>query len=116
MKGTNPMDIISYIFYKGLIFTGLKRWGDAIKEFKLVLQYPSQCSHLVHAESYKKLILLTLMQIADGKIPISAGQTLLSSIVPKDTNANLKYKLESSFQLYTALFNAFINKSKPELF
>jgi hypothetical protein len=30
-KGTSPMDILSYIYYKGLIYTGLKRYDEAIE-------------------------------------------------------------------------------------
>lgn len=55
------MDVISYLYYKGLIYTGLKRYSEAIEQFTLVLSYPSQCIHKVHTESYKKLILLNLI-------------------------------------------------------
>jgi hypothetical protein len=29
-KNTSPMDILSYLYYKGMIFTGLKRYSEAI--------------------------------------------------------------------------------------
>lgn len=82
------MDILSYLYYKGLIFTGLKRYQEAINQFSLVISYPANCTHKVHCESYKKLIILNLM--VNGKIPS----------LPKQMNQMLKYKLENSFLLY----------------
>jgi COP9 signalosome complex subunit 3 len=73
-KSTSPMDILSYLYYKGMIFTGLKRYPEAIEQFKLVIGFPSNCTHKVHCESYKKLILLNL--IVNGKM----------ASLPKHTN------------------------------
>jgi len=70
-KATQPMDVLSYLYYKGLIYVGLKRYNDAIEQFRLVLSYPTQILHKVHSESYKKLILLTLIKVASGEIPTS---------------------------------------------
>ena len=97
-KQSSPMDILSYLYYKGLIFTGLKRYQEAIDQFKLVISYPANCMHKVHIDSYKKLLLLSL--IVDQKVPS----------LPKHTSSQLKYKLENAFQLYKALASAYINK------
>jgi tetratricopeptide (TPR) repeat protein len=69
LKFTQPMDVVSYLYYKGLIYTGLQRYEEAMEQFSLVLAYPSQCVHKVHSDSYKKLILLSLIQVTEGKIP-----------------------------------------------
>lgn len=61
------MDIICYIYYKGLIFTALNRLDEAIEQFKIVISFPTNCTHKIHHESYKKLMLLSL--IKEGKMP-----------------------------------------------
>ena len=66
-KATTPMDIICYIYYKGLIFTALNRLDEAIEQFKIVISFPTNCTHKIHHESYKKLMLLSL--IKEGKMP-----------------------------------------------
>jgi len=65
------MDVLSYLYYKGLVYVGLKRYDDACEQFRLVLSYPTSILHKVHSESYKKLILLTLLKVANGQIPTS---------------------------------------------
>lgn len=97
-KNTSAMDILNYVYYKGLIFTSQKLYQKAIDCFKIVISYPSQCTHKIHLESYKKLILLNL--IVHGKTPS----------LPKYTSPMLKYKLESSFQNYKLLANAYTSK------
>lgn len=98
MKNTSAMDILNYIYYKGLIFTSQKLYQKAIDCFQLVISYPSQCTHKIHLESYKKLILLNL--IVHDCVPS----------VPKYTSPVLKYKLENSFQNYKLLANAYTSK------
>ena len=44
-KFTEPMEIVSYLYYKGLIYIGLKRYTDAIEQFRLVLAYPTAITH-----------------------------------------------------------------------
>jgi len=78
------MDIIGFIYYKGLILTALNRLDEAIEQFNLVIGYPSNCTHKIHFESYKKLILLSLIQ--DGKMPS----------LPKYTSYMIRYKLENN--------------------
>jgi COP9 signalosome complex subunit 3 len=99
-KGTSPMDIVSYVYYKGLIFTGLKKYDQAVECFKIVISFPAACTHKVHLESYKKLILLSL--IMQGKIPS----------LPKYTHHMIKYKLENSFQTYKHLGQFYIMKEE----
>ena len=88
------MDVLSYLYYKGMIYIGLKRYNDAIEQFRLILAYPTQILHKVHVESYKKLIVLTLIKVAQGEIPSSQSGSHVKSLLPKDFNAMLKQPLE----------------------
>ena len=55
------MDIIVYCYYRGMLFTGLQMYEEAIESFTLVLSLPTNIAHKVHQESFKKLILLSLI-------------------------------------------------------
>ena len=81
-----------------------------------MLSYPTQCAHKVHGESYKKLILLTLMQVADGKIPLSNAHSQINNLVPKSATPTIRYKLEHGFHTYTAFAEAFIKSDKQHVF
>lgn len=97
-KSSNPMDIVNYLFYKAMILTGLKRFSEAIECFKSVISYPSQVTHKLHTESWKKLILLNMIEY--GRFPT----------LPQYTAQMLKFKLENSFLTYKNLANAFTDK------
>ena len=79
------MDIMGYLYYRGLLFTGLKRYEEALDSFMLVLALPAQITHKVHTESYKKLIILNLLTRGKGvNFPSYIGQMM-------------KIKLENTF-------------------
>lgn len=40
-KSTNPLDIIAYNYYRGILFIGLERYEDAIQCFKIAIALPS---------------------------------------------------------------------------
>jgi len=65
------MDILSYLYYKGMVYLALERELEAIEQFRLVLSYPTQILHKVHTEAYKKCLLITLIRVAHGQIPVS---------------------------------------------
>lgn len=88
------MDIVSYLYYKGLVYLGLKRYGNAEEQFRLVLSFPSQILHKVHCESYKKLIILTLLKVAHGQIPVAGTLSRIKNLFPKDANHMIKQRLE----------------------
>jgi COP9 signalosome complex subunit 3 len=115
-KATQPMDVLSYLYYKGLIFVGLKRYTDASEQFRLVLSYPTQILHKVHSESYKKLILLTLIKVASGEIPTSQAGTHIKQLLPKDFNQMLKQPLEQTCLAYFSLGESFLARDNPQIF
>lgn len=115
-KNTSPMDIVSYLYYKGMIYTGLKRYQDAIEQFKLVLSFPTTVTHKVHCESYKKLILLTLLKVGEGKVPLASVHSNMKQIFPKEINPMLKQKLEIGFTVYQQLIDTFVNRDQPLVF
>ncbi len=112
-KYTSPMDIVSYLYYKGLIYLGLKRYADAEGQFRLVLSFPSHIVHKVHCEAYKKLIILTLLKVANGQIPAAGTMSRVKNVFPKDVNIMLKQRLEHGFPLYQKLAETFLNRDKP---
>jgi len=45
MKGTNPIEIMTYNYYRGMIYTGLKNYNRAIEVFSKVLTQPTKLLH-----------------------------------------------------------------------
>ena len=70
----------------------------------------------MHVESYKKLILLTLLNVCEGKIPLANVHQSIKNVIPKETNPILKQRLESAYPSYSQLVDAFINRDKPLVF
>lgn len=52
------MDIVSYLYYKGFIYTAINLDKKALESFNLVLSMPTTILHEVHSEAFKKMILL----------------------------------------------------------
>ena len=98
------MDILGYLYYKALILIALKRYQEAIEALKLVISYPTQITHKVHIEAYKKLILVSLIE--SGYFPS----------LPKYTAQMLRYKLElpGTLQCYKLLSHAYSAKDDKE--
>ena len=67
--GTEAIEILTYNYYRGMLFTGLKRFDEAINCFNRVLSLPAKVVHRVHIETYKKLCLLLLIAppVSDGR-------------------------------------------------
>jgi len=49
---TPAMDIVNYYFFSGLIFSGLKRYADAIKAFERVMVIPTKSVCEVHIATF----------------------------------------------------------------
>ena len=61
MKGMLPIEIMTYNYYRGLLFTGLQRFPQAIECFRKVLAQPTNLLHQVHIEAHFKITLLNLI-------------------------------------------------------
>jgi hypothetical protein len=60
-SGMNPIDIVTYNYYRGMLYCGLNDFERAADAFKNVIMYPSKCVHEVHLDAFKKLAIVTLM-------------------------------------------------------
>lgn len=56
-----PIDIMTYCYYRGMLLIGLQRLPEALESFNLVLQSPAQTPHKVQVTAMKKVILLELI-------------------------------------------------------
>ena len=82
MAGTNPIEIATYNYYRGMIYMGLERYTDAIECFRKVLSQPTAMSHQVHADAYHRVSLLNLIvhgESFDAK-QAGCGQVILRVI------------------------------------
>ena len=61
MTGTNPIEICTYNYYRGMIFLGLERFKDAIESFRKVLSQPTNLVHQVHQDAYLRVTILNLI-------------------------------------------------------
>lgn len=87
--GIEAIEILTYNYYRGMLYTGLKRFEEAILCFNRVLSLPTRIFHKVHLESYKKLCLLLLIagptsdgrkQGAKSKLPHTTNQVVRNFI------------------------------------
>lgn len=97
------MDIIAYNYYRGMLFTGLKRFDDAMECFKLAISAPTALMHKIFTEAYKKLFLLSLLTF--GTPPQ----------LPPYVFSYCKIKFEHQFDLYKNL-EKYYNEVFPSLF
>ncbi|KAI9142801.1 hypothetical protein BKA69DRAFT_1123850 [Paraphysoderma sedebokerense] len=66
-------DFLTYMYYGGMIYTGLKDFVKAQEMFMLAISAPAQVCSQIQVESYKKYILVSLL--VDGKVPQLPKQT-----------------------------------------
>jgi len=59
--GLEPLDFLSYHYYGGMIYIGLKQFPKALEAFQLALTIPSMMLSAVHVEAFKKYILCCLI-------------------------------------------------------
>jgi len=60
----SSLDYLSYFYYCGMIYTGLKNYKKAIENFRLTLIVSTSSLSVIQVESFKKLVLVNL--IAEG--------------------------------------------------
>lgn len=61
MSGTNPLEICTYNYYRGMIYMGLERYADAIECYRKVLSQPAAMAHQVHIDAYQRVSLLNFI-------------------------------------------------------
>ena len=88
MLTTSAIEVISYNYYRGLLFTGLHMYQEALDSFNKVFILPAQLLHQVHVDAFKKASLVSL--IHSGK-----KFELPEKTVDSLRNAFIKYASES---------------------
>ncbi|KXS15598.1 hypothetical protein M427DRAFT_69954 [Gonapodya prolifera JEL478] len=78
-------DFLSYHYYAGIVFAGLKKWPQSLDAFALAVSAPAQGASAIMVEAHKKYVLASL--IAHGKVRPLAKTT--SAIVHKAAKAKL---------------------------
>ncbi|KXS10310.1 hypothetical protein M427DRAFT_159499 [Gonapodya prolifera JEL478] len=78
-------DFLSYYYYAGMVFAGLKKWPQSLDAFALAVSAPAQGASAIMVEAHKKYVLASL--IAHGKVRPLAKTT--SAIVHKAAKAKL---------------------------
>ena len=61
MSGTSALEIMTYNYYRGMIFMGLEMFDEAIESLRKVLSQPSQVIHQVHLDAWERISLLNLI-------------------------------------------------------
>lgn len=76
-SGTEPVDFMSYQYYRGMLYCGLNDFVKAAEAFKNVIMYPTKCVHSVHLDAYKKLQMVTLMNSGkEFELPVDTPEEI----------------------------------------
>ena len=67
--GTAAIDVITFYYYSGMIIMGLNKFKDAISQMQKLLLLPTQTSHQVYVDAYKKLILMAIIEGYEYRLP-----------------------------------------------
>jgi len=94
--GLTPVDYLTFFHRAGLVYTGLKRYPEAIENFQLAITAPATSASAIAVECFKKLVLISL--IHSGKAYELPGHT--SSVLTRP-NRTL---LPSCYSRIEALF------------
>jgi len=98
--GFDAKNFLTYYYYGGMIYTGLKKFERAIYFFEIAITTPSMAVSHVMLEAYKKYILVSL--ILHGKLPV----------LPKYTSQVVNRFIKPLSQPYQDLATAYaLNKT-----
>jgi len=97
--GLAPKDLLSYFYYGGRIYIGVKQYKKALEFFKLVFTAPAIVLSAIMVEAYKKFVLVSL--IAHGQVVAIPKYT--SSVVHRHIkNASAAYQeLATAYQTHS---------------
>jgi len=76
--GISHKDYLTYFYYGGMIYVGLKQYRKALEFFKLSLIVPSVALSAIMVEAYKKYILVSLL--VNGQIENLPKYTLVNRL------------------------------------
>ena len=76
LYGITSFDVIGYYYYCGFILAALEEHDKAIENFRKVLCCPSEILHIAHVQSFKKLILCSMIKGIKYSVPKSMQNTL----------------------------------------
>ena len=93
MSGTHPLEIMVYNYYRGLLYTGLQKFPQAIECFREVLSQPTNLCHQVHLEAYQRVTLLNLIVHGEAFDPKTAN---VGGVIQKEIQMRENRSLESS--------------------
>ncbi|CAK9100991.1 COP9 signalosome complex subunit 3 (Signalosome subunit 3) [Durusdinium trenchii] len=115
---TTGLDVQRYFYYGGRVFTGLKRFEEALDMFKLCFATPTQTMSKVVLRAYQHACIVSLLQ--DGQkpeIPHSVAAVVRSALSRSEAIEQLKpyQALVASFGLGVAELRAALNKHKKAL-
>jgi len=100
--GVSTADVLSYHYYGGLVYTGLKRWPEAMAYFETAFTAPALVLSAIMLAAYKKHILVSL--VATGRHnPTRSASSMVSR------------HLRALCQPYNELVTAFATKSAAEV-
>ncbi|KAF4318615.1 hypothetical protein BBO99_00007230 [Phytophthora kernoviae] len=92
----NCVDFLGYAYYGGLLYLGEKRHQDALDFFQLAITAPAVSLSAFVIESYKKLLLVTLILCGEA------------AMLPKYTPFVVTRHIENHCTAYTDLVSAFV--------
>lgn len=97
---TTATDVLLYLYYGGLLETGLKRYDRALYLFTAAVTMPTEVRNAITVAALKKYILLSLM--VEGSV----------KPLPKATSMPVVRMLKSDVAMYTELADLIIKQGK----
>lgn len=101
--GVTPKDVLCYYYYAGRVYVGMKQFKKALEAFKLVFTVPAVVLSAVTVESFKKLILVSL---------IATGQP---AAIPKYTSTIVHRHIKNACPQYQEFATAFATHNTDEV-
>jgi COP9 signalosome complex subunit 3 len=75
------VDFLRYWYYAGMVRCGLKQWASALDCFRIAISSPAQAVSAVVVESYKKMILVSLIETGEKpSLPVYTANIVTRSL------------------------------------
>ena len=76
--GLTAIDVMSYYYYLGYIYTALKLYDKAADAFRLVLVQPTHVLHKCMLNAYKKYIIVSMLAGRSTEFPKAVNEAMKS--------------------------------------